>query len=164
MHRPATSRPSFPLTLATVLVVLGVLLGPSSAWAGDMPAKALKAPNVRHYIRKVGQDSTAKEKNSVLESSVNVSRDVKEINEGKARKGNESGVMTWTLNRRTYGDHGGTLYPIRGDGVHELNRGAYRALGLYNDFKDTPRAREYMDKMKIPEADRKAGLKAHKAG
>ncbi|MFY2559327.1 hypothetical protein ACN469_16970 [Corallococcus terminator] len=118
MHRPSASRSSFSLTLVTVLVALGVLLG---------------APS-------------------------------EEINEGKAKKGNESGVMTWTLNRRTYGDHDGTLYPIRGDGVHELNRGAFRALGLYNDFKDTPRAREYMDKMKLPEVDRKAGLKAYKAG
>ncbi|MCP3162310.1 hypothetical protein [Myxococcus qinghaiensis] len=164
MHRPAASRPSFPLTLATLVLALGVLLVAPSAWAGDMPAKPLKAPNVRHFIRKVDQGSTAKEKNSVLETRVNVSRDVKEINEGKAKKGNESGVMTWTLNGRTYGDHSGTLYPIRGAGVHELNRGAFRALGLYNEFKDTPRAREYMDKMKIPDADRKAGLKAHKAG
>ncbi|ADO68516.1 conserved uncharacterized protein [Stigmatella aurantiaca DW4/3-1] len=32
------------------------------------------------------------------------------------------------------------LFPLRGSGFHELNRGAFKALGGYNKFDDTPRA------------------------
>ncbi|GEN08211.1 hypothetical protein SAMN05443572_106364 [Myxococcus fulvus] len=161
MHRSTTSRVPLPMTL---LLVLGVLLSGMPAWAGDMPAKPLKKPADRHSIRKVHQKSYVREDNSVVESRVNINRDVQDINEGKAKKGNESGVQTWTINRRTYGSHDGTLYPMRGDGIHELNRGAFKALGIYNEMKDTPRAKEVLDKMKVPEADRKAALKAFKAG
>lgn len=57
-----------------------------------------------------------------------------------------------------------TLFPIRGAGFHELNRGGFKALEVYNAFKDTPRAKEIMDKIGSPPADRKAALLAHKAG
>ncbi|MFY1825037.1 hypothetical protein ACN47A_03925 [Myxococcus fulvus] len=126
----------------------------------DLPEKPLKKPAERHSTRKVSPKSFIREDDSVVESRVNISRDVQDINEGKAKKGNESGVQTWTINRRTHG----SLHPMRGDGIHELNRGAFKALGIYNEMKDTPRAKEVLDKMKVPEADRKAALKAFKAG
>ncbi|NVI97945.1 hypothetical protein HUW63_29015 [Myxococcus sp. AM001] len=165
MLRSAAPRSSLLLPLATVLVALGALLAAPPAWA-DKPAKPTSKPVDRHYIRKVLPSKfPAKDKNTVIESRVDVSRDVKEINEGKAKQGNASGTVTWTLNKRTYGAHSnGTLFPIRGAGFHELNRGAYKALEVYNKFKDTPRAKEIMDKIGIPPADRKAALKAHKAG
>ncbi len=109
--------------------------------------------------------TVAKDKNTVIESRVDVSRDVSDINAGKARKGSESGTVTWAINGRTYGAHdNGTLYPIRGTGFHELGRGAFKALGVYNKFNDTPRAKEILDKMGISASDRQAALKAHRAG
>lgn len=164
MHRPAAPRPSILLPLATVLMALGVLLIAPPAWA-DKPARPTTRPVDRHFIRKVDQSTVAKDKNTVIESRVDVSRDVKEINDGKAKKGSESGTTTWSINGRTYGAHdNGTLFPIRGSGLHELNRSAFKALGVYNKFKDTPRAREILDKMGISPGDRQAALKAHKAG
>ncbi|RYZ15857.1 MAG: hypothetical protein EOO70_05860 [Myxococcaceae bacterium] len=164
MHRHAAPRPSLPLTLATVLMALGVLLVAPPAWA-DKPAKPTTRPADRHFIRKVDQSSVAKDKNTVIESRVDVSRDVREINEGKAKKGSESGTVTWAINGRTYGAHtNGTLFPIRGSGLHELNRSAFKALGVYNKFSDTPRAKEILDKMGTSSGDRNAALKAHKAG
>ncbi|RKH52991.1 hypothetical protein D7X55_05595 [Corallococcus sp. AB049A] len=164
MLRPAVLKPFSPLTLAAVLMALGVLFFAPPAWA-EKPDKPTSKPADRHYIRKVDQSSVAKDKNTVVESRVDVSRDVKEINDGKARKGNESGTVTWTLNGRTYGAHdNGTLFPIRGSGFHELNRSAFKALGVYNKFDDTPRAREILDKMGTSQSDRKDALKAYKAG
>ncbi|RKG56426.1 hypothetical protein D7X30_22890 [Corallococcus sp. AB011P] len=164
MLRPAVPKPFIPLTLATVLMALGVLLIAPPAWA-EKPAKPTSRPADRHYIRKVDQSSVAKDKNTVIESRVDVSRDVKDINDGKAKKGSDSGTVTWTLGGRTYGAHdNGTLYPIRGTGFHELNRSAFKALGVYNKFDDTPRAKEILDKMGTSQGDRNAALKAYKAG
>lgn len=164
MHRPAAPRHSLPLTLATLLVALCAAFIAPPAWA-EKPAKATTKPADRHYIRRVDQSTVAKDKNTVIESRVDVSRDVRDINEGKARKGSASGAVTWAINGRTYGAHdSGTLYPIRGSGFHELNRGAFKALGVYNKFKDTPRAREILDKMGISERERQAALAAHRAG
>ncbi|RKG91220.1 hypothetical protein D7W82_01135 [Corallococcus sp. CA049B] len=164
MLRPAVLKSFIPLPLATVLMALGVLLLAPSAWA-EKPDKPTSRPADRHYIRKVDQSSVAKDKNTVVETRVDVSRDVKGINDGKAKKGRESGSVTWTLNGRTYGAHdNGTLYPIRGSGFHELNRSAFKALGVYNKFDDTPRAKEILDKMGTSPSDRKAALTAYKAG
>ncbi|MBZ4376686.1 hypothetical protein NR800_36845 [Corallococcus interemptor] len=164
MLRPALPKPFMAWPLVTVLVALGALLLAPPAWA-EKPDRPTSRPADRHYIRKVDQSSVAKDKNTVVESRVDVSRDVKEINDGKAKKGKESGTVTWTLNGRTYGAHdNGTLYPIRGAGFHELNRSAFKALGVYNKFDDTPRAREILDKMGTSQSDRKDALKAYKAG
>jgi hypothetical protein len=164
MLRPVVLKPFSPLTLASVLMALGLLFFAPPAWA-EKPDKPTSKPADRHYIRKVDQSSVAKDKNTVVESRVDVSRDVKEINDGKAKKGNESGTVTWTLNGRTYGAHdNGTLFPIRGSGFHELNRSAFKALGVYNKFDDTPRAKEILDKMGTSQSDRKDALKAYKAG
>lgn len=165
MLRSAAPRPSILLPLATVLMALGVLLAAPPVWAEKL-VKPTSRPADRHYIRKILPSKLPpKDKNTVIESRIDVSRDVKEINEGKAKKGNESGTVTWTIHKRTYGAHtNGTLFPIRGVGFHELNRGGFKALEVYNQFKDTPRATEIMDKIGIPPADRKAALKAHKAG
>lgn len=53
----------------------------------------------------MNQSTAAKPKNTVIESRIDVSRDIRDINDGKAKKGNDSGVVTWTVNSRTYGAH-----------------------------------------------------------
>jgi hypothetical protein len=52
------------------------------------------------------------------------------------------------VNGRTYGVHDGTLYPISGTGFHQLNRGAFQALGVLNKFGDTSQARVILARMK----------------
>jgi len=150
--------------LTTILSVS--FLGGTLAWAEpEKPTKLVTRPNERHFIRKVTQSSTPKDKNTVIESRVDISRDIRDINDGKAKKGSESGVVTWTVNGRTYGTHtDGQLYPLSGSGFHQLNRSAYKALGVYNKFGDTKDAKAILDNMKVSSSDRDAALKAYKAG
>jgi len=131
----------------------------------------LRSPCERHYIRKVTHKSMAKEKNTVIEPWVNVMEDVIAIRAGQAqRKNNE-----FTINSRIYGVENtiadyNTLYPIQGAGFHQLNRAAYKALGIYNKFGNTNRANEILDhflddqKQPISFDDRQAALLAWQAG
>jgi len=82
---------------------------------------------------------------------VDVDADVTAIREGRAiRDGN-----SFTVNGRTYGiEPNGRLFPRTGDGFHQLNRGAYRALSLYNDPDRSAVAEHMLDLESVPEVDR----------
>ena len=91
---------------------------------------------------------------------VDVAGDVAAINAGRATRVGD----TFVVNERTYGVHEGTLYPIAGLGYHRLDRGAYKALGVYNAFGDGPRAAEILDMMGIDSEQRAAARAAWRAG
>ena len=122
------------------------------------PAKRLSLVHVR-------QNTVAKELNSVFEPGVDVSGDVRLINQGRATRTGD----TYLVNGRTYGVHEGTLFPISGPGIHQLSRPAFEALGVFNQFGDTARAREILQNMArtnpalTPEAI-EAGFRAWRAG
>jgi hypothetical protein len=120
--------------------------------------RALSGPADRHWAAKVKQKTLAKEKNTVIEPRVDVQKDVDAINAGNAVR---TGDML-TINGRNYGIHDGTLYPISGDGFYQLDRGAFKALGVFNEFGDTKRAAEILDKMGASEAQRAAALEVYK--
>ncbi|MDQ2808502.1 MAG: hypothetical protein M3Z04_16575 [Chloroflexota bacterium] len=120
----------------------------------------LRSPADRHYIRKVTQRSVAKDKNTVVEPTVPVVSDVAAINAGQATQSGD----TFTINGRIYGTHDGVLYPMSGTGFYELDRGAYKALGVYNKFGDTPQAGTILDNMGIAQTQRAAALQAWRAG
>jgi hypothetical protein len=82
--------------------------------------------------------------NTVIVPGVDVGMDVAGIRAGKAARVDGNHV----INGRTYGSHDGTLYPISGPGFHQLNRGAFQALGVLNKFGDTPQAHGILAKMK----------------
>lgn len=83
--------------------------------------------------------------NTVADNTVDFKADADGINAGQAFKvGNE-----YHINNRVYGEHGGTLYPISGAGLYQLDRGAYKALGILNQFGDTPRSTEILGKMGV---------------
>ena len=127
---------------------------------GYIPNPPLRPPNRRHNINTVNQKTVAKEMNTMIEPGIDVAGDVAAINAGKAtREGN-----TFIVNGRTYGMHDGILYPISGPGFHQLERGAFKALGVYNVFGDTPKAAEILDKMGMSEAHRQTALNAWRAG
>jgi len=65
----------------------------------------------------------------------------------------------YEVNKRTYGHHDGTLYPIKGPGFHLLDRGAYKALGVYNKFGNSTTANSILDNMGISWFQRMAALK-----
>ncbi len=89
---------------------------------------------------------------------VDVSADVAAINAGQAaRNGN-----TFTINGRTYGMHDGTLYPMLGNGLVTLDRGAYKALGVYKKFGNTTQANTILDNMGVSQATRNKALNVYK--
>ncbi|MCK6548187.1 hypothetical protein L6R52_20220, partial [Myxococcota bacterium] len=128
--------------------------------AGTRPETPLRAPARRHQLTSVQQSTVAKDWNSVFEPGVDVAGDVRAINEGRAERRGDR----WIVNGRTYGSHDGTLYPIEGEGIHRLDRGAFKALGVYNQFGLTPRAEEILGRMGIGDAQRDAAQRAWRAG
>ena len=113
---------------------------------GGKPSRPLRRPNRRHFLINVGVSSRPKRQNTVIRSWVDVASDVRAINDGHGiRAGN-----TVTLNQRTYGiKPNATLYPISGPGFVFLDRGAYKALGYYNDFGVSELAEEEMNRALI---------------
>lgn len=91
---------------------------------------------------------------------MDVAADVKAINEGLAQRVGD----TYSINGRTYGIHDGTLYPISGAGLHQLDRAGFKALGVFNKFGDSSRAAEILQKMGLSQEAIDAGLAAWKAG
>lgn len=112
-------------------------------------------PNQRHFASKVNQKSIAKDQNTVIESWVDVTGDINTINAGNIQRVEN----TFTVNGRTYGTHDNAIFPISGVGFHSLDRGGYRALGVYNTFGNTNKATQYLDNMKTTKETREAALK-----
>lgn len=82
---------------------------------------------------------------------VNFGQDLAAILAGHAvRNGNR-----FRVNGREYMlEGGGRLYPVSGDGLVQLGRGAYQALGLYNDIGLTEMAETQLDLAKVREDER----------
>jgi hypothetical protein len=135
-------------------------ISPQSETGGASSASTqvaeLRAPARRHWASTVNQKTVAKNMNTVIEPGVDVAADVAEIQSGRVTrvKGN------YVVHGRMYGIHDGTLYPISGPGLHQLSRGAFRALGVFNKFGDTPQAYTFLAEMKnVGPAEVEAGLK-----
>jgi hypothetical protein len=128
-------------------------------------ALGVQRPVDRHFIRNVDQNTVAKSTNTVIAPRVDVGADVMAIRKGAASEGiNSDGIRTFTIHDRTYGMHdSGTLFPMSGDGLFVLDRGAFHALGVYNKFGTTPRATEILDRMEISDIQREAALSAWRA-
>jgi hypothetical protein len=112
-----------------------------------------KPPNKRHHIGSVTQKTLTKEKNSAMDPSL-IPNDVAAINSGQAQRIGDQFI----INGRTYGFHDDVLYPISGPGVYSLDRGAFKALGVYNKFGQSPTAESILDKMSISQSQRKEAL------
>ena len=142
----------------------------TAALEGTQPSVGARRPASRHTLKKVTQGSVAKELNTVIEPRVNIAADVEAINTGHAVPGKTAeGVRTYTVNGRTYGvEANGTLFPMTGDGFIMLNRNAYKVLGIFNKFGDTPRALEVIElqrpSARFTEADIESGRHAWQAG
>lgn len=131
--------------------------GPGEGGGSNLPRRPLTVPHERHRVERVRQTTRRKPKNSVIAPWVDVPADLDAINRGDGlRRGD-----TFTINGRTYGmEANGTAFPISGPGIHELDRGAYRALGVYNRLGTTPRAEEILDLERITPEQRRRALEA----
>jgi hypothetical protein len=92
----------------------------------------------------VGQKTVAKKLNTVVGKGVDVAGDVAAINAGQATR---SGA-NFIVNGRTYGVHNGTLFPISGPGLTQLNRSAFKSFGVFNKFGNTPQAARILNSMR----------------
>jgi len=119
----------------------------------------LRSPSPRHYATRIKQTTVAKEVNTVISPDVDVAADVKAIRAGKAIRV----AGGYIVNNRTYGVIADELYPVSGEGFYQLNRGAFKALGVFSKFGETPQAAEILAKMKTTEADRAAALEVWRA-
>jgi hypothetical protein len=110
------------------------------------PSRPLRRPRRRHFLVHVNRRSKPKRRNTVIRPWVDVTGDVRAINDGLGvRMGN-----TVTVHGRTYGiEPTATLYPISGPGFEFLDRGSYIALGFYNDLGVTDLAEFRLDQARI---------------
>ncbi len=164
----AVSAESVTIVLAPGAVAASITEPGSAVSSTTEPGKArsttdpvnVRPPAARHYAQQVDQRTLAKDINSVIESRVDVKADIAAIRAGHARVGRTpGGEVSYTINGRTYGAHAnGTLYPMQGDGIHVLDRGAFKALGVYNQVGNTPRAAQILDYMRIGTAERAKAL------
>lgn len=125
------------------------------------PRRALMV-DPRHRLVSVTQNSFVKDENTVYEPAVDVLADVAGINRGEAIRRGEFFLLP---SGRLYGQEGsGRLYPIDGPGLHRLGRGAYRALGVYNEFGLSGQAEGLLDRRGIVQEEREAARRAWRAG
>jgi hypothetical protein len=86
--------------------------------------------------------------------------DVDGINRGEAVRTGD----TYSINGRTYRvKPDGKAFPVSGLGVHQLDRGGFRALGVYNVHGVTDAADRILDAMNMTPAARAAGRAAYEA-
>jgi hypothetical protein len=93
----------------------------------------------------------------VVESWVDLPADIDAINRGQAtRNGNR-----FSINGREYVSKGdGGSYPVSGPGVHQLGRGAFKALGVYNELGMTHAAERQLDLQGIRPEEREDAARA----
>lgn len=127
----------------------------------NLPPRPALPPNPRHRLTSVKEGTFPKAINSVIEPWVDVAADVAAINPGEAVRQGDA----FTVNGRTYRlKPNGRLFPVAGSGIHQLGRGAFKALGVYNRYGISPRAEEFLDLQALEPAEREAARAAWRAG
>ena len=126
----------------------------------NVPPRPLRVPASRHIASRVALRTHHRARNTVVESRIDMRTDVEAINRGEAiRRGHE-----FEVNGRTYrmkADDG--CFPVSGDGVHEFDRPAFRALGVYNALGATPDAEQALDRLHIEAGPRQEVLRVWRA-
>lgn len=127
----------------------------------NVPPRPVMLPLPRHRLSAVTQRTLTRAVNSVIEPTVDAAADIAAINRGEAVRHGDR----YTVNGRVYGvEEGGRAYPVAGPGIYQLGRGAFKALGIYNQFGLTDRSEAILDEMGIVPAERLAGREAWRAG
>ena len=122
-------------------------------------------PHSRHKGASVKMKTSAKEKNSVYDGTVDIKSDVKLINEGKFTQVGEEMHLS---NGRVYGSHAPasgngdrSLFPIRGTGIIELNRGEFKVLGVLNEHGISDKSTQILINMKMDKTTIQNGTAAY---
>ncbi|MFC3496035.1 hypothetical protein [Glycomyces rhizosphaerae] len=102
---------------------------PSARTAASGPAASTEPTRVgkRHLLNRIGLNSPAKEKNTVVLPRVDTDRDIAAIKSGHARHLRDN---LYEVNDRIYGleTPSGTVYPVKGDGFVAMDKLQFTAL------------------------------------
>ncbi len=131
---------------------------PVNAAFNGTPVGELRGPvPSRHRLESISERSVAKSRTTVAEPGVDMAGDVAAI---RAGRGEIVGDRIH-INGRVYGSHDGTLYPVEGAGLHQLDRGTFKALQSMRQH-GVEGARPYLDNMGVSAEtrDRAAALLA----
>ncbi len=124
--------------------------------AASVP-NALAPLTNRHNASRINKDSATKTKNTVILPGIDIQPDLQAIREGRAMRDGPY----YVVNGRYYGIHEGSrIYPEQGPGLMTLDRGAFRALGIYNSLGGTPDAEQRLDRAGITQDQRRAARAA----
>lgn len=118
----------------------------------ERQAARMRLPEPRHRAVRVNARTSPRGLNTVAMPWVDFGQDLADILVGRCvRAGNR-----FRVNGREYGlEGGGRLYPIAGDGLHQLGRGAFRALGRYNDGGLTDAVETQLDQLGVRQDERR---------
>lgn len=119
---------------------------------GEAPQPPARVPNRgRHVLRRVRRVTRRKRRNAVVDNIVDMQADIDAINAGSAeRNGN-----LWTVSGRPYHvEASGHAWPVSGAGSHTLDRAAFLALGIYNEYGMGEAAERLLDLEEVAESDR----------
>lgn len=104
-------------------------------------------PLERHIYSKINQNTTVKDKNTVIEPGVDYKKDIEDIKQGKAKYDAQN--RQFEVNGRTYEIHNKPRqngdyrsFPIGGKGTHQLNRGEFKAFQEYKTHSNNPQLLE----------------------
>jgi hypothetical protein len=114
-------------------------------------AAIMRVPEARHRASRVNARTAPRYVNTVAMPWVDFGQDRADILAGRCvRDGNR-----FRVNGREYMlEGGGRLFPIAGDGLYQLGRGAYRALGRYNEGGLTDAVETQLDQLNIRQEER----------
>lgn len=109
----------------------------------EAPSPPARVPDRnRHLLTRIRRTTRRKQRNAVVDSTVDMQADIDAINRGDGiRDGSR-----WTIHGRTYAvDATGHSWPVEGAGIYPLDRGAFLALAIYNEFGETATAERILD-------------------
>ena len=135
---------------------------PDANERGAAPWPPARVPNRnRHILTRVRRSTRRKNRNAVVDPTVDLQADIDVINSGRAtRSGN-----LWDVSGRTYHvDATGHAWPVSGAGVYSLDRGAFLALGIYNELGLTEMAESLLDYEGVVETARAEARRVWQAG
>ncbi len=126
------------------------------------PLPPARVPNRnRHMLTRIRRRTLRKRRNVVVDVTVDMQADIDGINRGEATK---SGDL-WTINGRAYHiEPSGHSWPVSGPGVFPLDRGAFLALGIYNEHGLSQTAERILDLERVSQTARAEARRVWQAG
>ena len=106
------------------------------------PDVVVRRPHPRHVLMSISANHKPQKANSIILPHVDVRGDIDAINRG--RRQFDPTTRQVVVRGRVYGMHDdGRTFPIRGDGIVELSRGAFRALTILRAYNGPNDAADY---------------------